>query len=153
MRQLSANPVSGNSEGHAPKEGAERIIAKGTVAALGTEGKKAAFYSVAYEMKLDNAYLKASRSTHFKEANKNLVKMMEAHPEFAAKIEEMIPGLKSQIIGPKGGIFGISPKPWTWHHSVETGVMQLVPRAQHTSPLYQHIFHPGGIGGFSIWGR
>ena len=32
--------------------------------------------------------------------------------------------------------------------------MQLVPRAQHTAAgSFQDLFHPGGGGGYSIWGN
>jgi hypothetical protein len=49
---------------------------------------------------------------------------------------------------------GTSPANWTWHHVPnQPGVMQLVPRSQHQwGSLEQPLLHPGGRGGFSIWG-
>jgi hypothetical protein len=52
-----------------------------------------------------------------------------------------------------GNILGKSPKNWVWHHSTETGVMQLVPKTQHTnSSIFWNTMHPRGRGGMSIWG-
>lgn len=53
-----------------------------------------------------------------------------------------------------GSILGKSPTNWVWHHDINTGVMQLVPKTQHTfgSPFW-NTMHPGGVGGMSIWGR
>jgi hypothetical protein len=53
-----------------------------------------------------------------------------------------------------GAIRGLSPVNWVWHHDIEAGVMQLVPKIQHTitSPFWETL-HPGGIGGFAIWGK
>ncbi len=48
----------------------------------------------------------------------------------------------------------IPPAGWTWHHAKETGVMQLVPRNQHTpGSVFWDTMHPGGKGGYSIWGQ
>jgi hypothetical protein len=43
---------------------------------------------------------------------------------------------------------------WVWHHDIGAGVMQLVPKNQHTvgSTLWNTL-HPNGIGGFAIWGK
>ena len=53
-----------------------------------------------------------------------------------------------------GSILGKSPTDWVWHHDVGTGVMQLVPKSQHTiGSSFWNTLHPGGRGGFSIWGK
>jgi hypothetical protein len=39
------------------------------------------------------------------------------------------------------------------HHSTEEGVMELVYKSEHTSPEFSDLFHPGGKGGMSRWGR
>jgi len=42
---------------------------------------------------------------------------------------------------------------YVWHHSVEKGVMQLVPQAQHTTgSTFWKVLHPTGKGGMSLWG-
>ncbi|MGO9313235.1 MAG: HNH endonuclease [Syntrophobacteraceae bacterium] len=47
---------------------------------------------------------------------------------------------------------GATPSDWIWHHANETGVMQLVPEAQHTpGSAYWSTLHPSGRGGYSIW--
>lgn len=33
---------------------------------------------------------------------------------------------------PTGAILGKSPANWVWHHDVGAGVMQLIPKRQHT---------------------
>jgi len=53
-----------------------------------------------------------------------------------------------------GSILGKSPANWVWHHDVGVGVMQLVPKAQHTTgSMFWNTMHPGGLGGMSIWGK
>ncbi len=52
--------------------------------------------------------------------------------------------LGDQHLGEKGRSMG-----WTWHHAEELGVMQPVPRDQHTA---WDTIHPTGRGGFAIWG-
>lgn len=113
-------------------------------------------YSVAYETRLPrSAYPGRSRGHHFKEANRNLAAAMDADPAFGQLMESMIPGLRKAIVGPRGGISRRSPTSlgWTWHHHVDPGRMQLVPTVQHEAGgALQRLFHPGGVGGFSIWG-
>jgi hypothetical protein len=49
---------------------------------------------------------------------------------------------------------GKSPANWVWHHDMENGMMQLVPKYQHTvGSSFWSTLHPGGIGGFAIWGK
>lgn len=64
-----------------------------------------------------NNSLKASRYLHFKASN--------------------------ELAGNKG-IGGLPPTGYTWHHRIETGLMQLIPRKLHAA-----FFHRGG---FAEWG-
>lgn len=116
-------------------------------------GGLARAYSVAYEVKLGSKFWKASRSKHFKEANKILLEAIDANPELAKMMNQLIPDIRKLIVGPRGGISRISPGNWTWHHATEPGVLQLVPTSQHTSSSFWKLFHPGGKGGHAIWGR
>ncbi|UII32247.1 HNH endonuclease [Fulvivirga ulvae] len=108
------------------------------------------FYSVAYEMSLrSKSYPGISRYMHFKEANIAL--------NSALKSNRMLSELGIDV--PKsasGSIIGKSPSGWTWHHNTSEGVMQLVPKSQHPSipgGIFWETMHPGGVGGYSIWGK
>ena len=110
-------------------------------------------YSVAFQTSLNNgSYPGASRGRHFQEANTNLLDAMNGDPGFSQAMENLIPGIRDQLQGPRA-VSRAPPKGWTWHHASEPGVMQLVPFDQHTAagPL-QDLFHPGGMGGMAIWG-
>jgi len=53
-----------------------------------------------------------------------------------------------------GTITGRKISNWVWHHDVGAGVMQLVPKSQHTiGSSFWNTLHLGGRGGFSIWGK
>jgi hypothetical protein len=76
---------------------------------------------------------------------------MKTDAEFAKTMEDLIPGISDFLKNtPRRSPTLLG---WTWHHNIETGVMELVPYSQHTSPLFQSLFHPGGKGGMSIWGK
>lgn len=110
-------------------------------------------YSVAYQTLLGgSSYPGVSRAAHFQEANANLLREMNEDERFAQDMDCLIPGLRDQLQGPRT-VSRRPPKGWTWHHATQEGVMQLVPRIQHqaSGPL-QQLFHPGGQGGFNIWG-
>ncbi len=108
------------------------------------------FYSVAYEMELSaKSYPGVSRYMHFKEANISLDAAMRTNPALS-ELGISVPR------SPAGGIIGKSPSGWVWHHNIETGVMQLVPKIQHPSipgGIFWETMHPGGVGGYSIWGQ
>ena len=107
-----------------------------------------------YETKLStSSFPGRSRGAHFQEANSNLLKAMDGDEAFAMSMNDMIPGIRDQLVGPRGGVSRGGPRLWTWHHAQEPGVMQLVPTAQHTPPGALHgLLHPGGRGGMAIWG-
>ena len=92
--------------------------------------EKAVFYSVAFEMKLStSSYPGIYRGGHFCEANKALEAVMKSDVRFASSMDELgivIPR------SPAGSILGKSPTNWVWHHHVDEGIMQLVPKSQHT---------------------
>ncbi|MBM3857859.1 MAG: hypothetical protein FJ390_07885 [Verrucomicrobia bacterium] len=108
------------------------------------------FYSVAFETKLSStSYPGATRYMHFKEANTALDAAVEADPTFG-KLGISIPKTST------GSILGKSPENWVWHHDSEPGVMQLVPKNQHPNipgGIFWETMHPGGDGGYSIWGK
>jgi hypothetical protein len=112
-------------------------------------------YSVAYETKIsEGLYPGRSRGAHFQAAKRALIDAMDSDPGFAASTEDLIPGIRDSLVGPRGGISRTSPSSlWTWHHAADDGLMQLVPRIQHEAHGdLQNVFHPGGVGGYSIWG-
>lgn len=113
---------------------------------------KGNFYSVAFETKLpSNLYPGKTYWTHFKAANTALDKAMSSDPTFKSSMSRLgISVPKSST----GSILGKSPSGWVWNHGVEPGVMQLVPKMQHTTgSIYWDAIHPNGLGGMSIWGR
>ncbi|WP_295230293.1 DUF6443 domain-containing protein [uncultured Chryseobacterium sp.] len=134
---------SGNTGGALKLLNAEKGI-------LNAEGS-GAFYSVAYEMKLaSDLYPGKSSYLHFQAANKSLATAMASDAQFATGISNL--GIKIPTSA-TGNILGKSPKNWVWHHNLDEGVMQLVPKTQHTvsSPFWKTM-HPGNKGGMSIWG-
>jgi RHS repeat-associated protein len=110
------------------------------------------FYSVAFEVKLSpTSYPGATRAAHAQEANEALLRAMEADPDFAQTVQNLGIDLQRRSTGlaPRE-----SPTDWSWQHAQEPGVLQLVPRLQHEpGSIFQEALHPGGRGGYSIWGR
>jgi hypothetical protein len=111
-------------------------------------------YSVAVEVELPStSYPGRTRMHHNRVANRALVDTIDNYPEFGTAMEQLIPDLRQQLVGPSGSISKSAPAGWTWHHHpTRRGVMQLVTKAQHQSSAYQHLFHPNRRGGYSIWG-
>ena len=113
-------------------------------------------YSVVYEAELpSSAYPGRSDTFHFSQANRELHEQFEADPAFAAAMEADHPGIVAGVApGPRGGFPRTSPLPdLTWHHGVEPGSMQLIPRSEHIAPgPVQASLHPGGKGGMAQWG-
>jgi len=105
------------------------------------EGARA--YSVAFETLIPKVG-EGSRAAHFTAANKSLLGAMKGDGAFARSMEDL---------GVSVGRLDKSPAGWSWHHVADRpGVMQLVQRAQHQGGLWQSLLHPGGVGGFKIWG-
>jgi len=76
---------------------------------------------------------------------------MESDPQFQE-------AMKAQGINLQRTPTGLAPRTppagWTWHHAQEPGVMQLVPRTQHTpGSIFWDALHQNGKGGYSIWGK
>ena len=110
-------------------------------------------YSVAFEAKIEPTGF-GSRPAHFGAANEALLRGMAQDPGLAAGIRSLIPDFETSTLTPSGRVLGVSPPGWTWHHVPgRPGVLQLVPRIQHTNgSLFQPLLHPNGIGGFAEWG-
>ena len=143
--------------GHQENEGAGYDVASASLLAAETTAARTAsgdFYSVAFETELSpTSYPGVSRYMHFKEANTALDAAMNADADFAATMDQLgisVPRSSS------GSILGTSPENWVWHHDTEAGIMQLVPKSQHPNipgGIFWETMHPGGNGGFSIWGQ
>lgn len=125
----------------------EVLVYESSVAAK-TSTPTGKFYSVAHEMTLSkNLYSGGSYYQHFKAANKSLVANMDAAT--MSKLNIQFHTSKSSSI-----LWGRSPKNWVWHHDVGKGVMQLVPKTQHTSgSIFWNTLHPNGVGGMHIWNK
>ncbi len=109
-------------------------------------------YSVAFETRLSpQSYPGLSRARHFQEANESLLTTMESNPEFAQTMSDLGINLERT---PNGLASRQSPAGWTWHHADEPGLMQLVPRPQHSwGSSWWDTLHPDGKGGYAIWGK
>jgi hypothetical protein len=109
-------------------------------------------YTVVFQTTLDSAsYPGLSRAAHFQEANEALLTAMESDPQFAQTMQYAGVNLDRAATGlaPR-----TPPNRWTWHHAQDRGVMQLVPRSQHTpGSIFWETLHPDGRGGYSIWGQ
>jgi len=108
---------------------------------------KGNFYSTAFETTLSkNLYPGVNASRHFTAANKAMLSTLD---DVTMKNLNIV--MKTR---PNGSIImNRSPHNWVWHHDVGKGVMQLVPKTQHTpGSIFWNTLHPGGKGGMSIWG-
>jgi RHS repeat-associated protein len=124
----------------------------GKLAGVGSGIAKSAQYSVAFEMKLaSSSYPGVYRGAHFLEANEALSAAMASDSRFATSMNDLGINIPRSSAG---SILGKSPTGWVWHHDINEGIMQLVPKSQHTigSPFWNTL-HPDGIGGYSIWGK
>ncbi|NVK52505.1 MAG: HNH endonuclease [Flavobacteriaceae bacterium] len=112
------------------------------------------FYSVAFRTKLSpKSYPGVSRYMHFKESNYLLNNAILADKSFAKSMSQL--GVEIPLL-PSGSFNGISPRGWVWHHNIETGIMELVPKSQHPNVpggIFWETMHPNRIGGYSIWGK
>ena len=85
-------------------------------------------------------------SRHFTAANKALLSTLDD-----ATMKNLNIVMKTRSNG--SIIMNQAPRNWVWHHDVGKGVMQLVPKTQHTpGSIFWNTLHPGGRGGMSIWG-
>lgn len=85
---------------------------------------------------LPNELLEANDYQQFKHSNEELKKAIEADPELASKFdEEQLDQIENGDTPPDG---------YTWHHSEETGKMELVDSETHA--VTRHT------GGKAIWG-
>jgi hypothetical protein len=109
------------------------------------------FYSVAFETQIaSDLYPGKDAYSHFKAANTALANAIASDASFANSIKEL--GIIVPV-GKGGTITGRKIDGWVWHHSVDAGVMQLVPQTQHTAgSIFWETMHPGGRGGMAIWG-
>jgi hypothetical protein len=135
--------------------GAEKVVAQKATAATSQATipkPTGSVYSVAAEVRLSpSSYPGVSRGAHAQEANEQVLRSIEADPSLARTMNSMGVQIERTATGlaPR-----TSPANWTWHHAQEPGTLQLVPREQHAiGSIFQDVLHPGGTGGYSIWGR
>lgn len=129
--------------------GAERLA--GEPCARSTQQPTGRQYSVAYQTTLPSASHVATRGHHFKVANEALLQSIQSDAVLASQIQGL--GIHVPLLA-RGGVKSISPKDWSWHHHPhDSGVLQLIPRWQHESPLFRSVLHPDGKGGYYYWGQ
>ncbi|AUX38230.1 MULTISPECIES: RHS repeat-associated core domain-containing protein [Sorangium] len=125
--------------------------AEGSAIAAGAAPGGVRAYSVAYETTLPK-FGAGTRPAHFRAANQAILADMRASSE----LTQAMRGLSIEVpTSASGAAQGLSPSGWTWHHVPERpGVVQLVPRAQHTAGSgFYELMHPEGRGGFFLWGK
>ena len=122
-------------------------------AAEGTVTGAPRAYSVAFEAKLTQRGI-GTYQAHFVEANEQLLKAMADRTLGGALRRTLGADFEGSLISTSGGVRGVSPPGWTWHHvAAQPGVMQLVPFGQHVrGSAWQPLIHPGGRGGMFTWG-
>ncbi|MCL9806925.1 DUF6443 domain-containing protein [Flavobacterium amniphilum] len=123
----------------------------GTAAKTSVEAS-GSVYSVAYETTLSSELFPGgSYYSHFKAANTSLSDAMASDVAFSNSMSNLGVTVPRSATG---NILGKSPTNWVWHHDVGAGVMQLVPKTQHTTgSIYWETLHPGGVGGMHIWNK
>lgn len=108
--------------------------------------------STAFEARLPSSmYPDVAARLHFREANSQLLRAMDADAGFAQMMDDLIPGIRGQLELPRS-ISTRAPHGWTWHHADEAGLLQLVPSNQHWDPVLWRILHPDNKGGMAKWG-
>jgi hypothetical protein len=112
------------------------------------------FYSVAYEVKLaSNLYPGGSYWNQFKAANTVLDAAMKSDLGFASTMWDLGIAVPRSTTG---AIRGVSPPNWVWHHGLDEGILQLVPKSQHPNipggPFWETM-HPNGLGGNARWNK
>ncbi|HKI00989.1 MAG TPA: Ig-like domain-containing protein [Thermoanaerobaculia bacterium] len=114
-------------------------------------------YTIHFSVQLSPVdYPGVSDERHFQIANEALYKSFQASPEFAQEMEKQYPGIVAGVApGARGAFPRRAPTPdTTWHHHpTEEGVVELVPRDEHSGPgSQQEALHPDGRGGMENWG-
>jgi filamentous hemagglutinin len=102
-------------------------------------------------MHLDPKDYGTGDEVHFNRANKALHEALLADPDFAARMEKLIPGITETVSSKDGRD---TPDGYTWHHEKEPGRMRLVPSSQHKpGSTYWKALHPDpkGRGGYALW--
>ncbi|MDQ0271310.1 hypothetical protein [Cytobacillus purgationiresistens] len=153
VQASKGSPKGGSSSAGNPSSSNKQIMddaddgGKGTGNSIGN-GKQ---YSTLYEANIGNG---ASRSAHRNAANKEFYNQMANDAQFKNAVDDFFDyDVMGHMKSGKSALKNPS-KDWAWHHSADTpGVVRLVPKNQHQSPLLQDILHPGpnGQGGFGLF--
>ncbi len=101
---------------------------------------------VLYRTTIDRSVWGRGERVHFNRANANLDADLQAHPEFAQRMDDHYPGVRDAVSRHSSSV---TPYNLTWHHSEDPGVMELVPYDDHQTN--SSIYHPTGRGGYAIW--
>ncbi|MEM9204016.1 MAG: polymorphic toxin-type HINT domain-containing protein [Actinomycetota bacterium] len=108
-------------------------------------------YTVEAEAMLSPDSYRRSRQAHNADANATLHAQVVADPVLAARLESTYPGITSKLAPSTRGRYSRSTphRQLTWHHHPTVpGLMQLVPRVQHTPSIHLQ----GNRGGWWVWG-
>jgi len=117
------------------------------------------YYSNGYTTRMSEEDLLRGRVNHNQVGNEHLHGVFQENPDFAEALEREFPGIRQGVEpGAKGAFSREAPtKELTWHHySYEGRVLELMPRAHHTSkgPVQKNLHpYPNGGGGFSRFSK
>jgi hypothetical protein len=135
-------PAAGPSGNHSPQEEGPTTVPL----PMSPRG-----YPVAYSVRLKStSYPGVPREEHIRECNEALIQAMEKDPALAAKIGGWGIKIGRTLTGlaPR-----TSPKGWAWHHVPDVpGLMELIRESDNKFGKSFYLTHPGGKGGYSIWG-
>jgi len=98
-----------------------------------------------YELEPNKYY--SSDSKQFKLANESFLNKIKSDSAFRKNLYKRHPELEAWV---KNGNRESSPKGFTWHHSQQPGLLELVDRYDHRHN--SRYYHVNGKGGRAIWG-
>ncbi len=102
-----------------------------------------------YEGFLDVPITGWTRSTHRRQANRYLEKLLVEHPDFARYLNREL--RVDALAHMRSSYWRRTPPGMTWHHPFEKKakkIVRLMRVEEHTNPALQWKLHPGGKGGY-----
>jgi hypothetical protein len=135
------------------RAGKVRAGSKGKVPDAQLKAYKAAFDARQnkriYEGFLDVPITGWTRSTHRRQANRYLEKLLVEHPDFARYLNREL--RVDALAHMRSSYWRRTPPGMTWHHPFEKKakkIVRLMRVEEHTNPALQRKLHPGGKGGY-----
>jgi hypothetical protein len=105
-----------------------------------------------YEILTKEAISGTTRGAHRAAANRTLLKAIQADPQFARQLSEILK-VDDVAAHMTSGRSALRNPPGTeWHHPIDNPcVMELLRRNVHRHPELRQILHPDNVGGFGAF--